>query len=61
MVGAGVNTRDYEERIPALVEAGADILCLDSSDGYSVWQKEVIEWVQKKYDGEGKNRSRKCS
>ena len=49
MVGAGVNTRDYEERIPALVEAGADILCLDSSDGYSVWQKEVIEWVHKKY------------
>ena len=39
MVGAGVNTRDYEERIPALVEAGADILCLDSSDGYSVWQR----------------------
>ena len=54
MVGAGVNTRDYEERIPALVEAGVDILCLDSSDGYSVWQKEVIEWVHKKYDGKVK-------
>ena len=54
MVGAGVNTRDYEDRIPALVEAGADILCLDSSDGYSVWQKEVIEWVHKKYDGKVK-------
>ena len=54
MVGAGVNTRDYEERIPALIEAGADILCLDSSDGYSVWQKEVIEWVHKKYDNKVK-------
>ena len=54
MVGAGVNTRDYEERIPALVEAGADILCLDSSDGYSVWQKEVIEWVHNKYNGKVK-------
>ena len=54
MVGAGVNTRDYEERIPALVEAGADILCLDSSDGYSIWQKEVIEWVHKKYNGKVK-------
>ena len=54
IVGAGVNTRDYEERIPALVEAGADILCLDSSDGYSVWQKEVIEWVHEKYNGEVK-------
>ena len=54
LVGAGVNTRDYEERIPALVEAGADILCLDSSDGFSVWQKEVIEWVHEKYDGKVK-------
>ena len=54
MVGAGVNTRDYEERIPALVEAGADILCLDSSDGYSVWQREVIEWVHDKYNGKVK-------
>ena len=54
MVGAGVNTRDYEERIPALVEAGADILCLDSSDGYSVWQREVIEWVHSKYNGKVK-------
>ncbi len=40
IVGAGINTRDYKERIPALVEAGADMLCMDSSDGYSVWQKE---------------------
>ena len=54
MVGAGVNTRDYEERIPALVEAGADVLCLDSSDGFSVWQKEVIEWVHDKYEGKVK-------
>ena len=54
MVGAGVNTRDYQERIPALVEAGVDILCLDSSDGFSVWQKEVIEWVHEKYDGKVK-------
>ncbi|GIE88948.1 IMP dehydrogenase [Actinoplanes regularis] len=48
-VGAGVNTRDYRERIPALVEAGADVLCLDSSDGYSVWQREVLEFVRKEY------------
>lgn len=49
VVGAGINTRDYEERIPALVEAGVDIICMDSSDGYSVWQKNTIEWVRKKY------------
>ena len=49
VVGAGINTRDYDERIPALVEAGVDIICMDSSDGYSVWQKNTIEWVRKKY------------
>jgi IMP dehydrogenase len=51
MVGAGVNTRDYEERIPALVEAGVDVLCIDSSEGYSEWQKKTIEFVRKKYGG----------
>lgn len=49
IVGAGVNTRDYKERIPALVEAGVDIICLDSSDGYSVWQKNTISWVRENY------------
>lgn len=49
IVGAGINTRDYEERIPALVEAGADMLCMDSSDGYSIWQKKTIDFVRKKY------------
>src|SRR5699024_10605917 len=49
VVGAGVNTRDYEERIPALVEAGADVLCIDSSDGSSEWQKRTIAWVREKY------------
>jgi len=49
VVGAGINTRDYEERIPALVNAGVDMLCIDSSDGYSVWQKNTIDWVRKHY------------
>lgn len=49
VVGAGVNTRDYEERIPALLEAGADIFCLDSSEGYTEWQKRTIAWVRGKY------------
>lgn len=49
IVGAGVNTRDYEERIPALIEAGVDVLCIDSSEGYSEWQKDTIEWVRKHY------------
>ena len=49
VVGAGVNTRDYEERIPALVEAGADVLCIDSSEGYSQWQAETLAFVRGKY------------
>ena len=54
VVGAGINTRDYEERIPALVDAGVDILCIDSSDGYSIWQKKTIDFVRKKYGDEVK-------
>lgn len=49
VVGAGVNTRDFEERIPALVEAGADVLCIDSSEGYSEWQLDTIKWVRERY------------
>ncbi|MCQ2548236.1 MAG: IMP dehydrogenase [Clostridia bacterium] len=49
LVGAGINTRDYEERVPALVEAGADVLCLDSSEGYSEWQSQAIKWIRDKY------------
>lgn len=52
--GAGINTRDYEERVPALVEAGADILCIDSSDGYSEWQGNTIKWVKEKYGNDVK-------
>ncbi|MDR0570182.1 MAG: IMP dehydrogenase [Clostridiales Family XIII bacterium] len=54
MVGAGVNTRDYEERIPALVESGADVLCIDSSEGYTEWQRDVIAFVRKRYGEEVK-------
>ena len=49
MVGAGVNTHDYTERIPAVVEAGADVLCIDSSEGYTEWQKQTLEWARKEY------------
>ena len=49
VVGAGINTRDYEERVPALVEAGVDVLVMDSSEGYSYWQKHCLEWIRAKY------------
>ncbi len=48
-VGAGINTRDYATRIPALLKAGADVLCIDSSEGYSEWQKLTIDWIRKNY------------
>ena len=54
VVGAGINSRDYKERVPALIEAGADILCIDSSEGFSDWQKETLEWIHKKYKGKVK-------
>lgn len=50
MVGAGINTRDYAERVPALVEAGVDVLCIDSSDGFSEWQKDTIGYIKSNYD-----------
>lgn len=49
IVGAGINTRDYETRVPALVEAGVDVLCIDSSEGYSEWQYNVIKYVRENY------------
>ena len=49
LVGAGINTRDYAQRIPALLEAGADVLCIDSSEGYTCWQEKTIAWVRENY------------
>lgn len=49
LVGAGINTRDYKERVPLLVQAGVDVLCIDSSDGFSEWQYETISWIKHNY------------
>jgi IMP dehydrogenase len=49
LVGAGINTRDYRERVPALLDAGCDVLCIDSSDGFSDWQKDTITYVRETY------------
>ena len=49
VVGAGINTRDYAERVPALVEAGADVLCIDSSEGFSEWQAITLKWIKERY------------
>ena len=49
VVGAGINTRDFKERVPALVKAGVDIMTIDSSEGYSEWQKDTLEWIRANY------------
>jgi len=49
LVGAGINTRDFAQRVPALLEAGADCLCIDSSEGYSCWQANTIKWIRDNY------------
>lgn len=49
IVGAGINTRDYAERVPALLEAGADVLCIDSSEGFSAWQEQTLKWIRDNY------------
>jgi IMP dehydrogenase len=49
IVGAGINTRDYETRVPALIASGADILCIDSSDGFTQWQQETLAWIRAQY------------
>ncbi|AIQ13059.1 IMP dehydrogenase [Paenibacillus durus] len=50
IVGAGINTKDYEERVPLLVEAGADILVIDASDGYTEWQRDTIAYVKENFN-----------
>ena len=49
MVGAGINTRDYAERVPALIAAGADALCIDSSEGFSEWQSRTLDWIRENH------------
>ncbi|MBE6697985.1 MAG: IMP dehydrogenase [Ruminococcaceae bacterium] len=49
VVGAGINTRDYAQRVPALVEAGVDVVCIDSSEGFSAWQQQTIAWIREHY------------
>ncbi|MCD8055918.1 MAG: IMP dehydrogenase [Clostridiales bacterium] len=49
VVGAGINTRDYEKRVPALVDAGVDILCIDSSEGFTEWQRRTLSWIRGRY------------
>ncbi|MBP5519980.1 MAG: IMP dehydrogenase [Treponema sp.] len=49
IVGAGINTRDYMERVPALLEAGVDVMTLDSSEGFTEWQRRALQDIHAKW------------
>ena len=49
IVGAGINTRDYMERVPALLAAGVDVMTLDSSEGFTEWQKRALHDIHEKW------------
>ncbi|MDY0288435.1 MAG: IMP dehydrogenase [Sphaerochaeta sp.] len=49
LVGAGINTRDYQQRVPALLASGADVLCIDSSEGFTEWQRKTLQWIRAEY------------
>lgn len=49
IVGAGINTRDYMERVPALLDAGVDIMTLDSSEGFTEWQSRALKDIHAKW------------
>lgn len=49
IIPTAINTHDYEERVPALVDAGANLFIVDTSQGWSDYQKETIAFVKQEY------------
>ena len=46
---AAVNTHDYRDRITALAAEEVDVISVDSSDGFSVYLKDTVEWSLANY------------
>ncbi|KAH9302925.1 hypothetical protein KI387_014508 [Taxus chinensis] len=52
LVGAAIGTRDSDkERLRLLVDAGVNAIILDSSQGDSIYQREMLAYVKKVYPG----------
>ncbi len=49
MVAAAINTHDYMERVPAVVDAGADVLIIDTSQGYNDYVRETCDFIRQEY------------
>ncbi|NLM10923.1 MAG: IMP dehydrogenase [Clostridiaceae bacterium] len=50
MVGAGINTWDYKERVPELINAEVDVLCVDSSDGFTEYQRDTLQYIKENFE-----------
>lgn len=51
IVGAAVgSSAGYEERVKALIEAGVDIILIDSAHGYSAKVIDALKYVKANYD-----------
>lgn len=50
LVGASISTREEDkERLAELIKAGTDVIVIDSSQGNSVYQLELIKHIKNKY------------
>ncbi len=49
IVGAAINTHDYKQRAPSMIEAGADFLVIDTSQGFSEFVRKTMIYLKKEF------------
>ena len=50
VVSAAINTHDYEKRVPPLVDAGVNVLYIDTSQAFNDYAKDCLHFVKKKFE-----------